>query len=207
MTKTLACASTADPARYRLADSGEHWDVVGGDRVFDDLYPIYPEFFDRILDPSLIRDPDLLPMRRDLERHPIDRRNFDALNALAIAYFELNYRANRSAQGFSYLSDNMRAAKLLAVPWRAYSEVEDAALRDAILDFFEDAGTSEKLGAAATAPRLARIVASLERKESDPGRRGRIQRLASELASLPGAEPPLAQGGLNARRRVHSAGH
>ena len=42
---------------------------------------------------------------------------------------------------------------------------------EAILDFFEDASRGEKLLSAATAPRVAQIVASLARKESDPGRR------------------------------------
>ena len=82
------------------------------------------------------------------------------------------------------MSDNFRAAKLLALPWQAYGRVEDGALRDAILDFFEDAGSGEKLATARTAPRLARIVASLEEKETaHEGRRARIGRLAGELRS------------------------
>jgi hypothetical protein len=65
------------------------------------------------------------------------------------------------------------------VPWRAYGEIRDPRLRDAILDFFEDAASGEKLGTAGTAPRVSRVVASLERKEPDPARRGRILRLAA----------------------------
>jgi hypothetical protein len=80
-----------------------------------------------------------------------------------------------------FLTGGMRSAHLLAIPWRAYGEVGDARLRDAILDFYEDAGTGEKLGAAATAGRLARIVASLAAKEPDPVRRRRIESLAARL--------------------------
>jgi hypothetical protein len=185
----FACATAPpDPARYRLAHSGEHWDVVAGDRVLDDLRPRYPELFEVILDPSATHDPDLRAVRRDLERRPVDRRNYDALNAVAIAYFELNYRANASRDAPHYLADNLRAAQLLAIPWRAYGEVEEARLRDAILDFFEDAGSGEKLASAATAPRLARVVGSLERKELDPTRGARIRSLALRLAG-DSAEP------------------
>jgi hypothetical protein len=132
-----------------------------------------------ILDPGSTRDPDLRPLRHDIERQPVDRFNYDALNAVAVGYFELNYRAG--LQGPTYFADNFRAAKLLAVPWKAYGLTDDPGLRDAILDFFEDAGSGEKLGTAATAPRLARIVASLEAKESDPDRRARILRLADSV--------------------------
>ena len=77
-------------------------------------------------------------------------------------------------------------AKLLAIPWRAYSEIDDTALRDAIVMFFEDAGSGEKLGTAATAPRLAGVVASLEPKEPQAERRARLHRLAENLkAQLP----------------------
>jgi hypothetical protein len=52
--------------------------------------------------------------------------------------------------------------------------------------FFEDAGSGEKLGTAATAPRLARVVASLEPKEPQAERRARLHRLAETLeAQLP----------------------
>ena len=80
-----------------------------------------------------------------------------------------------------FLQSSQRSAKLAAVAWRAYSEIELAALRDAILDFFEDAGSGEKLASAATAARLVRIVASLEGKEEDPARRARIRELAATL--------------------------
>ena len=171
------------PRRIRcLAHSGDPWDVVGSDRVFRDLEPRYPEFFAVILDPSTSHMPNTIVLRDDLERTPVDRRNFDALNAIVIAYFESNYRAeSERGAGVSYLSLSQRGAKLAAVAWRADSEVELAALRDAILDFFEDAGCGEKLASAATASRLARVVASLEGREGDPARRSRIRRLAATL--------------------------
>ena len=121
-------------------------------------------------------------VRDDLERTPVDRRNYDALNAIAIAYFELNYRTqSQRGEGLGYLSQSQRTTKILAVPWRAYSEVDDGALRDAILDFFEDAGSGEKLGSAATAPRLVPLVQSLERKESDPQRSARIRSISEAV--------------------------
>jgi hypothetical protein len=180
-----ACSEGPEPMRYELAHSGTHWDVTrSGRRIVDELRPRYPEFFDVILDPADTREPDLRPLRDDLERDPVGPHSYDALHAVAIAYFELNYRANASPGGPNYLSDNFRAAKLLALPWQAYGRVEDGALRDAILDFFEDAGSGEKLATATTAPRLARIVASLEEKEkAHEGRRARIGHLAGELRS------------------------
>ncbi len=176
----VACGPASDPNRYRLTGSGEHWDVVGRDRVFDDLQPRYGDFFEVVLDPATTRLPDTRRVRDDLERTPVDRRNYDALNAVAIAYFEVNYRAEQNRGALAYLGLSQNAAKLLAVPWRAYGETEEARLRAAILDFFEDASRGEKLLSAATAPRVARIVASLARKESDPGRRARIAELARE---------------------------
>jgi len=187
---SVACAEPPDPMSYRLAHSGDHWDVASGVRIVDDLRERYPEFFEVILDPGNTRDPDLRPLREDLEREPVDRRNYDALHAVAIGYFELNYRADANRGGATYLGDSFRAAKLVAVPWRAYSRLQDGALRDAILDFFEDAGSGEKLGTAATASRLGPIVASLAAKEtSDPERRQRIEGLAERLTvPVPGSE-------------------
>ncbi len=183
---SVGCGKPPDSMSYRLAHSGDHWDVVSGVRIVDDLRERYPEFFEVILDPGNTRDFDIRPLREDLEREPVDRRNYDALHAVAIGYFELNDRAGADAGGATYLADSFRAAKLLAVPWRAYSRFQDGGLRDAILDFFEDAGSGEKLGTAATAPRLGPIVASLEAKEtSDPERRQRIQRLAERLTVPP----------------------
>ena len=173
---------TNDPLRYRLANSGEHWDQVGSDAVFADLEARYPDLFGVILDPAVSHVPNLLRVRDDLERNPVDRRNYDALNAVAISYFETNYRAEAGrGEGMQYLSLSQRSAQLLAVPWRAYSEIDDPALRSAILDFFEDAGSGEKLGSGATASRLVRIVETLARKEDDPERLARIQALTATL--------------------------
>jgi hypothetical protein len=71
----------------------------------------------------------------------------------------------------------------VAVPWRAYGETDDPALRSAILDFFEDAGSGQKIGSAATAPRLVRIVESLEKKEQDRDRLARIQAISAGIAA------------------------
>lgn len=181
---TLACATpTKDggPARYRLSGTGEEWRGAEDDRLFADLHRRYPAFFRQVLDPAQRGDLDLRPVRRDLEHLPVDRRNFDALNAVAISYFELNHRAEADPGGPGYFDNSFRAAKLLAVPWKAYGLVEHAELRDAILDFFEDAGTGGKLDTATTAPRLARIVGSLESKETDGVRRERIRGLTLRL--------------------------
>ena len=180
----IGCAGLqpVDPLRYRLSESGEHWDVSGSDRVFDDLRPRYAAFFDIILDPKKARVPDLRPLRDDLERTPVDRRNYDALNAVAMAYYETNYRAESSrGDGLAYLALSQRSAKLLAVPWRAYGEIDEPPLRSAILDFFEDAMSGRKLMSDATAPRLLRIVGSLESKESDAGRGARIREITARL--------------------------
>ena len=178
-----ACAAPGSASRYRLADSGTHWDVVRGDRVLDELLPRYPDFFAVVLDPARSEEPPVLQLREELEHRPVDRRNFDALNALAIGYFELNYRseAARDDAGVGFLTGGFRSAHLLAIPWRAYGEIEDPRLRDAILDFYEDAGTGAKLGAAATAGHLVRIVGSLAAKEPDPDRTARIEALTARL--------------------------
>jgi hypothetical protein len=187
----LAACGAPDPLRYRLSHSGDHWDVASGVPIIDGLRERYPAFFAVILDPGDTRDLDLLPLRDDLEREPVDGRNYDALHAIAVGYFELNYRASAYPGGATYLADNFRAAKLVAVPWRAYGRVENGGLRDAILDFFEDAGSGEKLGTGVTASRLGPIVASLEAKETaDPRRRERIQRLARRLTRPPPAPVP-----------------
>ena len=193
LVSAAACATTdrPDPMRYRLAHSGTHWDRVGDDPVLDDLLPRYPEFFAVILDPSRSDDPDLGPLRDDLERSPVDRRNYDALNAVAVGYFEVNYRGERVRElgSLRFMAEGFRAAHLAAVPWRAYGEIDEGALRDAILDFFEDAATGEKLGTRATAGRLAGLVASLERKEPDLERARRIRALTARLRAAEQVRP------------------
>jgi hypothetical protein len=152
--------------------------------VLDDLRPRYAELFEIVLDAKSREDPDLKALRDDLERLPVDRRNYDALNAAAIAYFELNARAEKSRGGEHYLADSFRAAKVVAVPWRAYSEIEDGPLRDAILDFFEDVASGEKRGSRRTAARLSKLVDSFEKSETDAARLERIRAISARLASM-----------------------
>jgi hypothetical protein len=182
----LACAHaepSPNPESYRLMDSGASWERSGGDDVLSDIRPRYSEFFDTIYNRERHHNPNLLPLRDDLERSPVSRANFDALNAVAICYFELNYLAESDRGGPNYFGHSQRAAKLLAVPWRAYSEIDDAALRDAILDFFEDIARGEKQLAARTAPRVKTTVAALARKETDPVRLARIEAMVELLTA------------------------
>jgi hypothetical protein len=176
------CQPEPSPLRYRLADSGERWTVSGNDPVLEDVRTKYPHFFDELMNRDSSEEFNLKELRDDLERAPVDRRNYDALNALAIGYFELNYRAIARRGGPTYLANSFGSAKFLAVPWRAYGLISDGALRGAILDFFEDAASGEKLGSASTAPRLLEVVASLEPKERDSARRERIRWIAQRLA-------------------------
>ncbi len=172
--------------RYRLGDSGDHWDRAGDDRVLEDVRPRYAAFFELILDPERTEELNLLELRDDLEHRPVDRRNYDALNAVAIAYFETNYQGEvrRRDRGMEFMALGFRAAKLLGVPWRAYGLVDDGDLRHAILDFFEDVASARKLKTRRTAPRSTQIVASLRRHESDAERRARIDRIVSRLEAL-----------------------
>ncbi len=183
----LACAS---PQRYRLSNSGEEWRSAGSDAVLADLQPRYPEFFAVVLDPRQTHDLDILQVREDLEEGS-GREPYDALNAVAVAYFELNSRAQRGLEddtaGAHYFADSFRAAKLLSIPWRAYASLEDPLLRDAVLDFYEDIGRGGKRDAATTAPRITRTVESLEKKETDPARLARIRALGERLRALEAA--------------------
>lgn len=185
----LGCASPPlEPTRYRLGASGSQWKVAGEDRVFDDLAPRYPDYFEVLIDPSRSEDPPTGALRDDLEKRPVDRANYDALNAIAIGYYEMNHRGEmaREAGDVAFISAGFRAAKLVAVPWRAYMEIEDEALRRAIIEFFEDVATGEKSGSARTMGRLAGIVESLAPREPDPVLRARLERLAEYLlASIP----------------------
>jgi hypothetical protein len=179
---SLACALAAPPAeRYRLAHSGSGWSAAGRDAVLEDLRPRYPEYFEVVLHPERGGVLDLRPLRGDLEREPVDRRNYDALNAIAIGYFELNRYAESSREDERYMVRSMRVAELVAMPWKAYGLVGDAGLREAVLDFFEDVASGKKTGSARTAPRLAATVGSLERKERDPGRIARIRAIRARM--------------------------
>ena len=167
---------------YRLVDSGSHWEVSEGKHLLDDLKQRYPEFFELIFDPVTNRVPELKDLRADLEHHPVDRRNFDALNAIAIGFFEISYRAEaQKGSGLHYMGQSFRAARVAAVLWRAYGEASDFRLRDAIIDFFEDAANGQKLGARTTARTLAQMVASIQRQEKDPVRAARLRRAVHAL--------------------------
>ena len=191
----LACAGAPEPSRYRLAHSGEGWWTSGSDPVYGELGPRYPDFFEAVIDRNRSDDPPVGELRDDLEQDPVDRSNYDALNALAMGYFEMNLRGEeaREAGDVAFMSAGFRAAKIVAVPWRAYMEIEEPALRDAILDFFEDAASGEKKASTRTMGRLAPIVGSLVEHESDPARRARLEDLTATLEAaippLPGLDP------------------
>jgi hypothetical protein len=171
-----------DGRGYRLADSGAHWEAAEGRRLLEELRGRYREYFDLILDPVSHRVPDLQPLAEDLERAPVDRRNFDALNAIAIGFFEISYRAEaQRGSGLHYMGQSFRAARVAAVLWRAYAECGDPELRDGIIAFFEDAASGEKVGSCTTARTLAQMVASLQRQEHDSVRSARLKRAAQAL--------------------------
>jgi hypothetical protein len=174
--------------RYRLSQSGADWTRAGDDHVLDDLRPRHPDFFAQVFAEKPSSGIDLRTLRDDLERAPVDRRNYDALNSLAIAYFELNSRAEalRGSGNTAYLGGSMQVAKLAGVPWRAYREIQEPALRGAILDFFADAADGEKPGTARTNARLASIVDSLAKHEQDPARNTRIHEIVRRLAASAG---------------------
>jgi hypothetical protein len=179
---SLACASAPTPG-YRLSES-----VEAPSALKNELFAKYPDFLGVVFDLEKVVDPDMRRVRDDLERNPVGDTNFDALHAVALAYFELNARAQADKGGDLYLADSFRAAKVVAIPWRAYGEISDAGLRDAILDFFEDAAFGGKPGTRETAPRLERIVGSLAKKETEPGRSARIQAIEGRIHAE--AEPP-----------------
>jgi cellulose biosynthesis protein BcsQ len=167
---------------YRLVDSGSHWEIADGKLLLDDLKQRYRDYFELIFDPVTNRVPELKELRADLERHPTDRRNFDALNAIAIGFFEISYRAEaQKGSGLHYMGQSFRAARVASVLWRAYGETRDDRLRDAIIDFFEDAANGQKLGARTTARTLAQMVASIQRQEQDPVRAARLRRASQSL--------------------------
>ncbi len=183
-----ACASEPELHRYRLVGSGSAWSGGEHGTVIAELRERYPAYFEIVLDPTSPVDPDLRPLRRDLEKHPVDRANFDALNAIAIGYFEMNARTRPDSDtgegGSTYFADSFRTAKLIAVPSRAYSEILDPSLRDAILDFFEAIAADQKPWTRAAGTHLVRILGSLEQQESDPVRKARIRQLVTQLRNL-----------------------
>jgi len=172
---------------YRLAARGVQLQE-DGQRLLDQLKTRYRDFFAMILDPVTSCVPDMKDLQADLERHPADPRSFDAVNAIALGFFEISYRAEaQKGSGMHYMGQSFRAARVAAVLWRAYAEVRDERLRNAIIDFFEDAARGEKLGARTTSRTLAQMVASIERQETDPARAARLQRASHALRR--GGEP------------------
>ncbi len=171
-----------DGRGYRLVDSGSHWEVANGRHLLHDLKQRYPDYFELIFDPVTNRVPELKDLRSDLERNPTDRSSFDALNAIAIGFFEISYRAEaQKGSGLHYMGQSFRAARVASVLWRAYGETRDNRLRDAIIDFFEDAANGQKLGARTTARTLAQMVTSIQRQEKDPVRAARLRRASHSL--------------------------
>ena len=189
----LACASAPAPDAYLLAEGapagdGRRWSEMRASPLARERARAYPAFFAVVLDPAREQDPDTRPLRDDLESRPAGPHSYRALNAVAFAYFELNYRAQSDPGGRHYLADSFRAAKIVAIPWRAYGEIEDPALRHAILDFFADAASGAQEMSRSTAPRLLRVVDSLRRKEADPERIARIDAIVATLAAS--TQPP-----------------
>lgn len=190
-----ACASKAGVQSYRLGDTGPNGSRRAQQTVLADLREHYPAYFAVVLDPTSVLDPDLRPLERNLEKHPVDRENFDALNAVAIGYFEMYARTrpdpSTGERGSPYFADSFRTAKLIAVPSRAYGEILDPKLRDAILDFFADISEAQQPGNRRSRVGLARTVASLENKEPNPERKARIRQI---VAGLGGAQARSASG-------------
>ena len=120
---------------------------------------------------------------RCLEGPEVDRRNFDALNAIAVGYFELNFRAESDRGGDLYFADSPRRQPPRDTVARLRGRSD--ALRDAILDFSRTPrpATAE---ARDTAGRIVPIIQSLVRRggSSAAGRIGKlVERVRSQGAS------------------------
>src|SRR5262249_31086767 len=119
---------------YRLAAGGVQLEE-DGQRLLHELKARYRDFFAMILDPVTNCVPDMKELQLDLERHPVDQRNFDAVNAIALGFFEISYRAEaQKGSGMHYMGQSFRAARVAAVLWRAYGEVRHERLRSAVID-------------------------------------------------------------------------
>ena len=77
---------------------------------------------------------------------------------------------------------SLRSAKVCAELPGVYDTTADPRLRDAILDFFEDAARRERSSPRTTPQRLAPLVESLGCGESDRQRIARIRSLRMQLA-------------------------
>ena len=166
-------------SRYRLGDGTPNSD---DETLFGELEPRYREFFVAALDPAGRCEPVHETLRADLEREPVDRRCFDSLNALALAYFRMHAARLNPESRLGSLRLSLRSAKVCAELPGVYDKTADSRLRDAILDFFEDAARRERTSPRTASRRLAPLVESLGREESDPARIARIRSLRIQLA-------------------------
>jgi hypothetical protein len=146
----------------------------------------YPEFFEVLTAGYVSEDADARVVRADLVREPTDASSYDGLNAIAVVFFELHRRAERARGGGAsvFLRANFRATKVMAVPWRAYGEVDDSRLRSSILDFYEDLLLGNKPGLRAARGRFTPTVESLLKWETDPDLRARIEGLVAEASEF-----------------------
>jgi hypothetical protein len=149
----------------------------------------YPIIFRVVDDPQQTEEVDDRALRRDLSRVPVDGRNYRALYAIAVAFFELHARAERRRGEGTYFVYSFQATKVIAIPWRLYGEIPDAKLRSVVLDFYEDVLFGDKPGLERVRGRYTRMVADLARKESDAALLARIEELVDRARTLT-PEPP-----------------
>jgi hypothetical protein len=157
---------------------------VCGTEAAEEARAAYPVVFRVVDDPKRAEEVDTRELRRDLSHLPVDERNYRALRAIAVAFFELHARAEQHRGRGNYLGYSFEATKLLAIPWRLYGEIPDSSLRSAILDFYEDVLFGEKPGLGPVRGRYTRTVADLARKESEPDLLERIEDLVERAETL-----------------------
>ena len=197
----LACTQALPPgAGPGAVGSGSGGEPVPGYRLREARRPLrsaearrlrerYPQLFESLTTSHEGADADVRVPRADLLREPADARSYDAMNALAVVFFELHRRAERERHTGSgrFLTANLRATQVLAVSWRAYRDIEVRALRSAILDFYEDVLLGRKAGLEAARGRFVPMVASFAEHEPDPALRARIDALV-ERGRRPAAD-------------------
>ena len=180
----LACA-TADgpvPATDDYPFSGVR--RIGNSPAAAQARVDYPELFAAVDAPDRLEEIDTRILREDLSRQPVGSRNYRALWATALAFFELHQRAEKQRGGGLYFAYSFQATKMIAVPWRPYGELPDPKLRSAILDFYEDVLFGAKPGLSAVRGRYIRIVSDLGEKERDPALRTRIGEMVGRAEDL-----------------------
>lgn len=174
--------SAAPGPGYRFRDVHEPIETAEAAR----LSGKYLEFFEVLTAGYATEDADVRVVRADLVREPTDPSSYDALNAIAVVFFELHRHAERARGGGGsvFLRANFRATKVMAVAWRAYGEVDDPRLRSSILDFYEDMLLGDKPGLRAVRGRFTPTVESLLKWETEPELRARIEGLVAEASEL-----------------------